>query len=331
MPTYWSCRNTILDSLDRATTESIYADMESRESRISTTEFDFDFEIINTRTYRRALTQSRSKHHRKGSRYSQDTVAPYRVMGNQDEDLIDLRSQLDTQSRASLQRLPKACADLQGLELDTDDLLDGVIGSEGLAHSEKDVPSDFLMDSLQHKPHSLEASLNGDMQQRQKGSPFSLHALVGVSDVSQPDPKYPPEDTTVPLSMFKPRPEAKVERLLEGQHYLETPSSENLRLPKFPWEEGKDPVPISSFKPELEGFGTRLFRKVRGFTILPPYKRPEPPSSAGRQVPAKWEATRLDPSIGVQSQRIPKTLEPRRPGFNERVPRRLEPGVRYSC
>ncbi|CAG7561080.1 unnamed protein product [Fusarium equiseti] len=177
MPTYWSCRDTILDSLDRATAESIYADMESRDSRISTTEFDFDFEILNTRTYRRALTQPRSKHHRKRSRHRRDPIAPSRVIGNLDEDLIDIRSQLDAESRQSLQRLPNACADLQGLELTTDKFLDRVTDSEVLAHSEKNESSGSPMDGLQRKSLSSKASSNGGMQQRQKGSPFLLHPL----------------------------------------------------------------------------------------------------------------------------------------------------------
>src|SRR6478609_2557732 len=61
IPTYWSCRDTILDSLDKETVDSIYADWENRESKLSTTEFDFDYELINTRAYRRALTQAQTR------------------------------------------------------------------------------------------------------------------------------------------------------------------------------------------------------------------------------------------------------------------------------
>ncbi|KAF5684297.1 hypothetical protein FDENT_6802 [Fusarium denticulatum] len=57
MPTYWTCRETILDSLDKETVDSIYTDWENPESKLSTTEFDFDWELINTRVYRRALAQ----------------------------------------------------------------------------------------------------------------------------------------------------------------------------------------------------------------------------------------------------------------------------------
>ncbi|KAM0425992.1 hypothetical protein ACHAPT_008621 [Fusarium lateritium] len=58
VPTYWSCRDTILDSLDKETVNSIYGD---QESRLSTTEFDFDYELINTQTYRRALAEAQAK------------------------------------------------------------------------------------------------------------------------------------------------------------------------------------------------------------------------------------------------------------------------------
>ncbi|KAF5567767.1 hypothetical protein FNAPI_528 [Fusarium napiforme] len=42
MPTYWTCRETILDSLDKEAVDSIYTDWKNRESNLSTTEFDFD-------------------------------------------------------------------------------------------------------------------------------------------------------------------------------------------------------------------------------------------------------------------------------------------------
>ncbi|KAF4451847.1 hypothetical protein F53441_5166 [Fusarium austroafricanum] len=42
----------------------IYADWENRESKLSTTEFDFDFELINTQAYRRALAQAQSQRSR---------------------------------------------------------------------------------------------------------------------------------------------------------------------------------------------------------------------------------------------------------------------------
>ncbi|EWG49983.1 hypothetical protein FVEG_16558 [Fusarium verticillioides 7600] len=61
MPTYWTCRETALDSLDKETVDSIYTDW---ESKLSTAEFDFDGEVINTRAYRRALAQARAKRSR---------------------------------------------------------------------------------------------------------------------------------------------------------------------------------------------------------------------------------------------------------------------------
>ncbi|KAI2602611.1 hypothetical protein GGR54DRAFT_494028 [Hypoxylon sp. NC1633] len=54
IPSYPSLQAPILESLDQETAASILGD---RESRLSTTEFAFDYELINTKTYRRALAR----------------------------------------------------------------------------------------------------------------------------------------------------------------------------------------------------------------------------------------------------------------------------------
>ncbi|EWY91943.1 hypothetical protein FOYG_08868 [Fusarium oxysporum NRRL 32931] len=120
IPTYWSCRDTILDSLDKETVDSIYADWENRESRLSTTEFDFDYELINTRAYRRALAQAQAKRGRElPPRRRIDTFArePNGGIVEPVEDLIDLTSEPSQQTASMPSHMPpKSYSDLAGLQ-----------------------------------------------------------------------------------------------------------------------------------------------------------------------------------------------------------------------
>ncbi|EMT70534.1 hypothetical protein NOF04DRAFT_5704 [Fusarium oxysporum II5] len=119
IPTYWSCRDTILDSLDKETVDSIYADWENRESKLSTTEFDFDYELINTRAYRRALAQAQAKRSRELPRRELDTPArePNAGIIEPVEDLIDLTSEPSQQTASMpLHMPPKSYSDLAGLQ-----------------------------------------------------------------------------------------------------------------------------------------------------------------------------------------------------------------------
>ncbi|KAF4998945.1 hypothetical protein FDECE_11659 [Fusarium decemcellulare] len=128
VPAYWSCRETILDSLDKETVDSIYGD---RESRLSTTEFDFDYELINTQTYRRALAKAQSKKRSNRRKPSQKEPSPSLQIGMQCqpdtltriaeeesqqpvEDLIDLSWDPKVQTP---QAPPRAYLELEGLDL----------------------------------------------------------------------------------------------------------------------------------------------------------------------------------------------------------------------
>ncbi|KAI7772146.1 hypothetical protein LZL87_009309 [Fusarium oxysporum] len=120
IPTYWSCRDTILDSLDKETVGSIYADWENRESKLSTTEFDFDYELINTRAYRRALAQAQAKRSRElPPRRELDTPAqePNGGIIEPVEDLIDLSCEPSQQTASVLSHMPpQSYTDLAGLQ-----------------------------------------------------------------------------------------------------------------------------------------------------------------------------------------------------------------------
>ncbi|KAF4955592.1 hypothetical protein FGADI_4427 [Fusarium gaditjirri] len=120
IPTYWSCRDTILDSLDKETVESIYADWDNRESKLSATEFDFDYELINTRTYRQALAQAQAKSDRElpprkkldnpARELNGETIEPV-------EDLIDLSCEPSRETVSVLPRIPpQSYTDLAGLQ-----------------------------------------------------------------------------------------------------------------------------------------------------------------------------------------------------------------------
>ncbi|OBS26178.1 hypothetical protein FPOA_00120 [Fusarium poae] len=117
IPTYWSCRDTILDSLDKETVDSIYADSDNRESKLSTTEFDIDYELINTRVYRRALAKAQ----RQRSRPRRDLDHPALDLndGNMEpvEDLIDLSWEPSPKTTLMPSHIPcQSYTDLAGLQ-----------------------------------------------------------------------------------------------------------------------------------------------------------------------------------------------------------------------
>ncbi|KAI9150751.1 hypothetical protein HJFPF1_10528 [Paramyrothecium foliicola] len=90
IPNYPGCRGTILDSIDTKTTDSI---LEDRDSVLSVTEFDFDFELINTKAYRRVLERAQEM-----TKDRDCIVIPQaeneRV--DQEEDFVDLTCQPET-------------------------------------------------------------------------------------------------------------------------------------------------------------------------------------------------------------------------------------------
>ncbi|KAG8674158.1 hypothetical protein FPOAC1_000121 [Fusarium poae] len=117
IPTYWSCRDTILDSLDKETVDSVYADSDNRESKLSTTEFDIDYELINTRVYRRALAKAQ----RQRSRPRTDLDHPALDLndGNMEpvEDLIDLSWEPSPKTTLMPSHIPsQSYTDLAGLQ-----------------------------------------------------------------------------------------------------------------------------------------------------------------------------------------------------------------------
>lgn len=141
LPQYPSCHDTILDSLDEDTVVSLIGD---RDTIISTTEFDFDFELINTRTYRRAFeTAKRAKDEQKQNSRRRDShssdsdaddlievfgrlphtprrVAYFSRHENASGDLIDLRSEPEVQE-LSAPSLSTPRPDLEDLQFHFDE------------------------------------------------------------------------------------------------------------------------------------------------------------------------------------------------------------------
>ncbi|KAF4427415.1 hypothetical protein FACUT_9646 [Fusarium acutatum] len=98
------------------TVDSIYAEWENRGSKLSTTEFDFDYELINTRAYRRALAQAQAKRKRELPRRELGTTGRKtntRIM----EDLIDLSCEPSQRTTLMLSYMPpQLYTDLAGLQ-----------------------------------------------------------------------------------------------------------------------------------------------------------------------------------------------------------------------
>ncbi|PNP61096.1 hypothetical protein FNYG_14184 [Fusarium nygamai] len=146
LPTYWTCRdNTILDSLDKETVDSIYAEWENRESKLSTTEFDFDYELINTRTYRRALAQAQTRSKRQLPHRELDSPGrePNSGIIEPIEDLIDLSYEPSQQGASMSPHMPyMSYMDLTGLRVMPRTADEGADSSESLDSCQTAEPAD---------------------------------------------------------------------------------------------------------------------------------------------------------------------------------------------
>lgn len=89
LPAYPGCQATILESLDMDTVDSMLGD---RESRLTVTEFDFDLELINTRTYKRTLARLQAASKRKGRRPDILTGSPSSSISEVEGHLTSLAS-----------------------------------------------------------------------------------------------------------------------------------------------------------------------------------------------------------------------------------------------
>ncbi|KAG5793748.1 hypothetical protein H9Q69_007212 [Fusarium xylarioides] len=151
MPTYWTCRDTILDSLDKETVDSIYADWDNLESKLSTTEFDFDYELINTRAYHRALSQAQAK--RKPELPSRDLGTPGQEpkagIIEPVEDLIDLSYEPSQQGVSmSSHMLSMSYMDLAGLQFMPRTVDEGPDSPEGFNSCQTTEPPDMIESDL---------------------------------------------------------------------------------------------------------------------------------------------------------------------------------------
>ncbi|KAF5268861.1 hypothetical protein FOXYS1_239 [Fusarium oxysporum] len=144
IPTYWSCRDTILDSLDKET-------------------FDFDYELINTRAYRRALAQAQAKRGRElPPRRRIDTSArePNGGIVEPVEDLIDLASEPSQQTASMPSHMPpKSYSDLAGLQFMPITADEGSASAGSLETSETAEPIDMrgMTDHLRESDMSPES------------------------------------------------------------------------------------------------------------------------------------------------------------------------------
>ncbi|CVL02049.1 uncharacterized protein FMAN_08170 [Fusarium mangiferae] len=144
IPTYWTCRGTILESLDEETVDSIYGDWENRESKLSTTEFDFDYELINTRAYRRALAQAQAKRCRELPPWKESNIPAKRSKGGTIvEDLLDLSSE-PSQQTASIPPHVPFYTDLAGLQFMSMGADEGVASVGSLGFCKTAVPTNLL-------------------------------------------------------------------------------------------------------------------------------------------------------------------------------------------
>ncbi|KAF5548788.1 hypothetical protein FPHYL_9848 [Fusarium phyllophilum] len=151
MPTYWTCRDTILDSLDKETVDGIYADWDNGESKLSTTEFDFDYELINTRAHRRALSQAQAK--RKPELPSRDLGTPGQEpkagIIEPVEDLIDLSYEPSQQGASmSSHMFSMSYKDLAGLHFIPRTVDEGPYSPEGFDSCQTTEPPDMIESDL---------------------------------------------------------------------------------------------------------------------------------------------------------------------------------------
>jgi hypothetical protein len=119
IPSYPGFQATILDSLDQETVDSILGD---RESILSTTEFTFDQELINTRTYRRQLARMKRSGKRPAKKSGTSSASDSESSGErlpniaeEMEDLIDLSFEPAASQPSLPFSTPTLHADLEGL------------------------------------------------------------------------------------------------------------------------------------------------------------------------------------------------------------------------
>ncbi|KAJ4251439.1 hypothetical protein NW762_011422 [Fusarium torreyae] len=191
IPTYWSCRDTILDSLDKRTVDSIYADWETRESKLSTTEFDFDYELINTRAYRRALAQAQAKSNRHlPPRKVLDTPARKSNGGIMEpiEDLIDLSCESSQQTPSMPSHMPsQSYMDLAGLQFTVyaDNYARGDDWNKTNQTQKEEMPTNELPRTMNLDRSSLPAGRSRPYHPPSDGTPVTISTLVNRTINSQ--------------------------------------------------------------------------------------------------------------------------------------------------
>ncbi|KAF5650118.1 uncharacterized protein FTJAE_683 [Fusarium tjaetaba] len=174
IPTYWTCRDTILGCLDKETANDIYVEWGNRDSKMSVTEFDFDYELINTRAYRRALAQAQTRSKRE---------LPYRDLDDSPgrkpnagiiepvNDLIDLSYEPTQQGASMSPHMPyKSYIDLTGLRflprtadrgVDSSETLDSCKTAEPADIGESDMSPDSGDQDLENRTALLEEYVEG--------------------------------------------------------------------------------------------------------------------------------------------------------------------------
>ncbi|RYC97063.1 hypothetical protein BFJ63_vAg227 [Fusarium oxysporum f. sp. narcissi] len=140
IPTYWSCRDTILDSLDKETVDSIYADWENRESKLTQAKRGRELP-----PRRRIDTSAREP--------NGGIVEPV-------EDLIDLASEPSQQTASMPSHMPpKSYSDLAGLQFMPITADEGSASAGSLETSETAEPIDMrgMTDHLRESDMSPES------------------------------------------------------------------------------------------------------------------------------------------------------------------------------
>ncbi|KAF5589777.1 hypothetical protein FPANT_6223 [Fusarium pseudoanthophilum] len=162
--TYWTCRDTILDSLDKETANDMYVEWENRDSKMSATEFDFDYELINTRAYRRALAQAQTRSKRELPHRDLDDSPgrePDAGIIEPVDDLIDLSYEPAQQGASMSPHMPyKSYMDLTGLRFmprtadggaDSSETLDSCQTTESADIGESDMSPDSGDQDLENR------------------------------------------------------------------------------------------------------------------------------------------------------------------------------------
>ncbi|KAH7244425.1 uncharacterized protein BKA55DRAFT_647451 [Fusarium redolens] len=189
IPTYWSCRDTILDSLDKETVDSIYADWENQESKLSTTEFDFDYEFFNTRAYRRALAQAQAKRSRQlPPRKELDTPARESNGGIMEpvEDLIDLSCEPSQQTTSMPSHMPsQSYTGLAGLQFMPTTAHDAMTEISQTETQQEGMVTNELLKTMNPNSSSLPAGSSRPYNLPSDGTPATISTLGNMATKSQ--------------------------------------------------------------------------------------------------------------------------------------------------